>query len=311
MIDVMSNDQYPDWLKEVDICVMCIEQKHPNFIKFCFQHHIHYIDISPSYESLSQVMVFDELAKKSQSSAVIGVGISPGLSNLLASQLSNEMDQVEQIDTYLMLGIGEVHGHDGVNWLLNHIQKNYTLMENGLEKQVKPFSDGKRSTFHHSIGKRTAYRFNLADQYILQQTADVTKTSSRFFYDSKLAMIGIVVAKKLGLSYLLRVAVMKRAYRMFLSLSLKLFEKLRIGTDLYTVKVEVSGEKQGKSVQYEASLTGNNNTKITGEVAAVVVDCLQSGKKQAGVYYLEQMMELDEILFLLDERANVTYMNHS
>ncbi|GAK09494.1 saccharopine dehydrogenase [Geomicrobium sp. JCM 19038] len=140
LIDVMSNDQYPDWLKEVDICVMCIEQKHPNFIKFCFQHHIHYIDISPSYESLSQVMVFDELAKKSQSSAVIGVGLSPGLSNLLASQLSNEMHQVEQIDTYLMLGIGEVHGHDGVNWLLYHIQKNYTLMENGLEKQVKPLS---------------------------------------------------------------------------------------------------------------------------------------------------------------------------
>lgn len=91
------------------------------------------------------------------------------------------MDQVEQIDTYLMLGIGEVHGRDGVNWLLNHIQKDYALMENGTEKRVKPFSHGKRSTFHHSIGKRTAYRFNLADQHILQQTVDVTKTSSRFF----------------------------------------------------------------------------------------------------------------------------------
>ncbi|GAJ98939.1 saccharopine dehydrogenase NADP-binding domain-containing protein [Geomicrobium sp. JCM 19055] len=64
LIDVMNTGDYPDWLKDVDLCVMCIEQKHPNFIKFCFQHHIDYIDISPSYESLSQVMVLDELAKK-------------------------------------------------------------------------------------------------------------------------------------------------------------------------------------------------------------------------------------------------------
>ncbi|WP_265181940.1 hypothetical protein [Geomicrobium sp. JCM 19055] len=126
-----------------------------------------------------------------------------------------------------------------------------------------------------------------------------------------MATIGIVVFKKLGLSYLLRVEVMKRAYRMFLSLSLKLFEKLRIGTDLYTVKTVVSGVKQGKSVQYEASITGNNNTFITGEVAVAVVNYLQSSKQRSGVVYLEEIMELNDVLPLLVERANVIYMDHS
>jgi len=63
--------------------------------------------------------------------------LAPGLSNLMVKNLVNPVNKVSSTDIYLMLGISEKHGNDGVEWLLNNINYNYLICEDGQNKYVK------------------------------------------------------------------------------------------------------------------------------------------------------------------------------
>jgi len=55
----------------------------------------------------------------------------------MVKNLVNPVNKVSSTDIYLMLGISEKHGNDGVEWLLNNINYNYLICEDGQNKYVK------------------------------------------------------------------------------------------------------------------------------------------------------------------------------
>ena len=116
----------------------------------------------------------NEIAKVQGVILLLGVGIAPGLSNILAHELEKSFDNVMKVDSYLMLGIGEKHGLDGIKWLVNNITKKYYIIDNGLKKEVKCFTSPKKITLIGESKKRNFYHFDLADWHIMTQTLSIT-----------------------------------------------------------------------------------------------------------------------------------------
>jgi len=67
----------------------------------------HYLDINDDWEPTLEMLELDQEAKKAGITAVIGMGASPGLSNLIAVKAMNELDKVDELITGWGTG-----GHD-------------------------------------------------------------------------------------------------------------------------------------------------------------------------------------------------------
>ncbi len=67
----------------------------------------HYLDINDDWEPTLEMLELDEEARKAGVTAIIGMGASPGLSNLLAVKAMNELDKVDDLITGWGTG-----GHD-------------------------------------------------------------------------------------------------------------------------------------------------------------------------------------------------------
>ncbi len=293
--DVYDKDAFPKALENTRAVVMCLTPKNNDFAKCCAQSGVHYIDISPSNDVAQTVKRFNQAAIDSRCTCVLGVGIAPGLSNLLVKELAGHADELHDVRISLLLGVGEQHGEDGVKWLLDNINRNYTVKTAGGEESVAPFIKKTKAAFPEPLGKRTAYRFNLADQFIVPQTLGVDSAVSYFCYDSKFATKFVSILKRLGVFSLLR---FKTAYRVMLKsfkLALSLMRGLHMGTDIYGVQIDAHGIKNGGEIPCHIGVKGNNNSLLTAHIAAFVAVKLCAGAQPSGVFYLEELFSLDDI----------------
>ncbi|MDL4842124.1 saccharopine dehydrogenase family protein [Aquibacillus rhizosphaerae] len=306
-IDIYNLDVTHEVFKKTKLVIMCLDQKDTSFVEKCIQNKVDYIDISPSYNILSKIESLNTKALESQTTLILGVGLAPGLSNLLVKKIIPQFDKVIKTDIYLMLGIGEKHGNDGVEWLLNNINNKYSIFENGEIRKVGSFTEGKDVELPKKYGKRKAYRFDLADQYIVSKTLELENVSSRFFYDSAFITNELVILKKLGVFKLLNYKFFKKLFAKIFVGALHIFDWLKIGSNDYLIKAEVFGEISGEEVTIESVLLGSNNTEITGNVASIIGNKLIQNKYSPGVHYTEQLFDLDEILSKLDDEITYNY----
>ncbi len=129
--------------EDVSLIVMCIEQTNTEFVEKCIREGIHYVDISATYEFLSKLELLDNEAKKHNSTAVLSVGLTPGVTNLLAKYLKSKLGDIHRIDSYIMLGLGEAHVEASIRWVLENINKEFSIKQSDGSKLVRSVDIGK------------------------------------------------------------------------------------------------------------------------------------------------------------------------
>ena len=92
-IDVSTTNN-ADVLAGVFLVIVCVNQTDTQFVKQCLLQNINYVDISADYTFLSQVENLDYLARRNNTIVMLSVGISPGLTNMLAAHVIKKMELV-------------------------------------------------------------------------------------------------------------------------------------------------------------------------------------------------------------------------
>ena len=101
-VDVADPDSLASALRKADVVVNTVG---PFFrfgvpmLKACIEQGKHYIDICDDWEPTLEMLALDETAKRAGVTAVIGMGVSPGVSNLLAVVAARNLDEVYEIYT--------------------------------------------------------------------------------------------------------------------------------------------------------------------------------------------------------------------
>ena len=284
-LDISRMDEVGSSLDDnVALVVMCVENQDTQFVEQCINRGIHYVDISATYELLSQIEPLDSKAQKHGSTVILSVGLAPGLTNLLASHCTSVLDEVLHVDIFLLLGMGEVHGESSNQWVLDNLNSEYSVRQSGVEKRVQTFGEFKQTVFPGGAGKRSAFRFNFSDQHTVVRTLGVDSASTWACFDSAFFTWFFYFEKKLGLFNLLRFETMKRMY-------LKLLGSIHIGSDLFIAQVVANGTVDGKSTSYTCSVSGHGEGRMTGLVAAKVAEHLYTSTAPAGVLHIEQLFD--------------------
>lgn len=273
---------HPEAMSRVRTVVMCLDQENTAFARQCLAHGIHYMDVTAEAGFMAAMEELHEEAAAAGATAVLSVGLVPGMSNLLAADAVAGMDQVDSVDIALMLGMGEAHGRAAIEWTVENMAQDFWTGAGTQRRQVSSFTSGKTFDFGEGIGRKTAYRFNFSDQHTLPGTLGVSPVVTRLCFDSAFVTGLLFVMKKAGVLKLLRFKSMAR-------LAAGLFARMRLGTEAYALKVEASGSKLGIPQKAEGFFHGSIESDMTARVAAAVAAELYRGEQPSGVYHIEQL----------------------
>lgn len=108
-VDATSPQEIKDVIKGSDVVVNCCGPFYklgPIVLKAVIESKIDYVDVCDDFDATRLLLDMDKKAKKAGITAVIGLGSSPGIANLLVKLCADQMlDEVESIDIY--------HAHGG------------------------------------------------------------------------------------------------------------------------------------------------------------------------------------------------------
>lgn len=276
-------------LDETRLVILCLDQQQPGLVEQCFQTGTHYLDISANTDFLAAVSQRHEQAIAGNATAIISVGLAPGITNLLVREAVQQLDQVHKVNIGILLGLGDEHGKAALDWTLEQLNTRFTLLEAGKYRQVQGFSEPAKTDFGGRLGSRTAYRFNFADQHLLARTLNLPSVSTRLCLDSRLVTWLLATARKAGVLSLLKYRPIHRAV-------VDLFGRIRMGKPRFAVKIDAWGTRKGEPQRLEYCLEGREEAAMTAELAAWAAAQLyrQADALPRGVHSIEQLFTLQQ-----------------
>jgi len=304
-IDIYDSESFHERLQEITLVIMCLSPHNNDLALFCIENKISYIDISPSNKIPSEIKLFEDKAITNETVCVLGVGLAPGLSNLMVKKVKPYFDEIKTVDLFLLLGLGEKHGIDGIKWLLDNINKEFSLKHIDRIEVVKTFKKKKKTKFPKNLKNKTAYSFDLADQHTIPKTLGLNNVSSYFCYDSAFVTKEVALLKNIGLFKLLRFDFIYNLFVRIFNIILLIINKLKLSSDIYSIKVDIEGIKDNKKLKHQSSIIGFNNSSVTGKIAAIVATHIIKGNVKHGIYYLEEVLDFD--IFYEQLRKDIEY----
>jgi short subunit dehydrogenase-like uncharacterized protein len=290
-VDIFAADAR-DALDGVALALVCLDQTDTRFVEQCLSRGIHYVDISADYDFLSRVEKLDQLAKQKGVTAMLSVGVAPGLTNMLAACAREKMETVDRIDILLEFGLGDHHGAVAVEWLFDNLDAAYEVQERGRRKSVRSFGESINIRLPRQRAERSAYRFNFPDQHVIGRTLDIPTVSTWIRFDDRVSTWLFAKSAQAGLGRLLR----RRWWR---RMAVWLFMNVHMGSDICGVAARATGRSKDGAETLTLGLVGRNEALMTAIVAAETVRQLLSGSPAAGVLHSEQAITLGPVVSAL------------
>ncbi|MEV5027624.1 saccharopine dehydrogenase family protein [Paenibacillus sp. LPE1-1-1.1] len=273
-------------LERVKLVIMCLDQTAADFAEACLKAGADYVDVSANgrfFEAMEQVK---QRKEEVDGTALLSVGLAPGLTNLLVLKAMQALEEVTRADIGIMLGLGDTHGKAAIEWTVNSLGATFDITEEGRTRKADSFTEGVKTDFGDGWGTRTAYRFPFSDQQTLPKTLGMPTISTRLCFDSRIATVLIAWLRKAGFVRFMSFSPIKK-------LMIHSLGKLRFGSEGFAVKVTGYGKLAGAAAMAEFGLQGEKEADITAAVAAAAAKLMYENKLPKGIFHIEQLFELD------------------
>lgn len=282
-LDVNTSETVEAVLGDAGLVVNCIDQAEPHLLRAVIRRGLAYADITARIAFWRAALALDGEARKSGARILLGAGLLPGISNVLARAGAERVGAVERVDTAVLLSMGDSFGAAALDYMLTTASVPFVVMEDGRERVVGNFTDGRRVEFPPPMGQRTVYRFALREQCFYPRTLGARSAATRLALDPPWVTALCAGLMRLGLAPALRQAGFRHAV-------VRLFDVLRGAyrrQDTYALTVEGQGT-QGKAC---LGLVGESESNATALSAALMARALYEGDVgQPGVWLPEQVI---------------------
>ncbi|MGW6916936.1 saccharopine dehydrogenase family protein [Kitasatospora sp. NPDC054939] len=265
-----------DELGDIAAVVLCVEPADTGLARLCLERGIHLVDIGADRRLLAGVEDLAPVAAGTGATALLSVGVAPGLTNLLAHRAHREVGGAERLDITVLLGSGERHGTDAVRWTVAGLGE-----PTGGARPLRTALPG--------YGARTAHPFPFSDQHTLRRTLGVPHATTRLCLDSRPLTGALFALRRTGLLRTDRRPALRR-------LLTGAFGRVHLGGDGFAVRVDAHrGERHSAY-----AVTGHRQSRVTGLVAAYAARELLTAGLPAGVHHLEQLPAFADLPERLD-----------
>lgn len=261
-VDLTDPSTYDAVLDGAGVVLMCADLPDAALVARCLACGIHYVDLTGERRLMKQIM-----ALKGDATAVISVGLMPGLSNLLAKHAVEKVPGAKAVETALLLGMGEEHGTASLYWTFGHLSDT---------------RGHRKFDFGAPYGRRMALRYAFPDQYTLPHTLGIESASSWMCMDS------VGMTRLMGLLRQLYIAPIFKNGAVMRSFA-RMADQPQGGSEGVVLTSRIKGA-------YQAWIRGAGETRVTARMGAEVAARVAMGDLPRGVYHSEQVFRLEEFL---------------
>lgn len=283
-VDVDSASSTDAALEGVALVVNCADQREPHLARAAIRRGCAYTDTTSAHALWQQLRDLAPEAARTGARVVLGAGLMPGVSSVMARAGASALGGAEIVEGTLLLSLGDQFGPASLEYLLLESAQPFSIIERTQSRLVWSFTEPHSVAFPRPVGTRVAYRIPFSDQHFHPRTLGAETAASRLVLDP--AWVATLVARlvRLGVAPLLRPAVVRRALVRVLLAT----RALHRGHDRFALLVTVT--KGSAAVRF--FLTGHNQAAGTAASAAAtaqalwdrVVDC-------PGIWVPEQVLE--------------------
>jgi saccharopine dehydrogenase (NAD+, L-lysine-forming) len=253
---------------------------------------INYVDICDDVDVTFEVLDMDGKAKKAGITAVIGMGGSPGSTNLLAKYISDTyLDETSSIDIFHTHGGESIEGAGVIGHRFHSMSIDIPMYLDGELKYVKFFEDdgiALRQDFEFPVvGTVPLYPYPHPEQVTLPKYIDVAQVTNKgsvlpieyYRFIAELCRLGLgdkeplyvngqtIVPRDFAIAYVIR----ERE---------RILKETDFGEQRGAMSIIVTGKKDGEPQEYRAHIAsrGRAMREATGLPAAMGVILMQQGK---------------------------------
>lgn len=206
--------------------------------------------------------------------AILSVGLAPGLTNLLASEVARGL-KVERIDIGVLLGLGDHHGPAAIDWT--------------LERLGSCDGDKIRDMRFRRVSSSPALPFDFADQHVLARRHGWPTTTHLAFDSPLITRSSLRLAARMARSAIGR-RIMRWSTR-----------ALRWGSDRTALVALATGAGTTSRMVVHAKGEADVTTIMAAEVATVSL-----ASRRPGVWHIEELFRLSDLEDAL-RAAHVTF----
>jgi saccharopine dehydrogenase (NAD+, L-lysine-forming) len=309
-IDALDPSSIKDNIKDCDVILNTTGPFYkfvPIILNAVIESGINYVDICDDFDVTLKILGWDQRAKDNNVSALIGMGSSPGVTNVLARFCADELlDSIESIDIYHAHGGEPEEGPGVVAHRFHSMLLEIPMYLDGELKYVKYFEeDGialqEEVEFYKLKGKHRVYPYPHPEQvtvpkYIggVKRVTNKGTVLPKEYYDltREIVRLGMVEEKPINVPDMNRNSVQVKPYDFAIAYVInqrgKILEKVNFGEQRGCVKVVIKGLKKKKEQTFVfqmASEGGQAMGEGTGIPAAFGAILMNQGKiKQKGVF---------------------------
>ncbi|MBW8465611.1 saccharopine dehydrogenase NADP-binding domain-containing protein [Acidovorax sp.] len=270
----------------VDVLVNCVEEASARFAAQCLAAGVHYVDISATASVLHDIRRLWGSAGEVRSSAILSVGVAPGLTNLLTRWAVDRLGPLRHVDISVVLGAGEVHGQAAIRWTLENLGRDFAVQTRAGRKVMRAFSESRIGRFGALYGRRRTYRFDFSDQHTVPQTLAVGSAATWLCFDSRLVTQAFACMARLGPTRLLRVDGLTKALAWAA-------DHFPLGSTRFLVQADAVNHADQRA---SYAVYGDGEAFSTALVAAYVTARLLTRSIPPGVHHIEEVIGLEEVL---------------
>jgi len=295
-LDVNAKRFSSELFENVQTVIMCLDITNTLFVEECFKNKANYIDITATHEIIHKIQKLSWLAEENEVTSVLSVGLAPGMTNLMTKNTLKHFDNIFRTDIFIMIGAGEKHGKEAINWTLENMNKSFEIYEEGKKTIVKSFRENKVSDYPEGSGNRKFYRFSFSDQIVISDTMNIPSVSTWMCLDSKFLTTTLAWFK-----LIYKFQIIKRIFSF-------MFLKVSFGSDIFILKVVTNGKKDGEIIEHSNYFKGNREGEMTAMIVSAVVNLLNQSKNKHGVFHIDQLFSIYQILEFLSSKTDFRYV---
>jgi saccharopine dehydrogenase (NAD+, L-lysine forming) len=205
-VDIVDPSAIATALEGVAIVISCIDQPGRLLLKAAIAGGLGYTDITPHLTELGRDAAYREIQTSARSSGaklMLGSGIVPGISNVMARALADSLGGADEIETALLLGAHDVSGPASFDYFLQELAMPFRVYIDGKDHPARAFMAPRLVEFPVPIGRRRSYLFPFSDQVLYPQTMGVRTAVTRLAIEPEWLARLVEIASASGIARLL------------------------------------------------------------------------------------------------------------
>jgi len=161
-IDVNDADRLRKLLRGADVTLNAVEYIfNLPVLKACIQEKVHYADLGGLFHMTRKLMDMNDAVEAAGITAIVGMGGTPGVTNILARAAVDQLDRVESIK--VQLGCSDATPSTAplvapysIRTILDEFTKEPQVFQDGTWYPQQPLTGQEEMTFPSPVGRATA-----------------------------------------------------------------------------------------------------------------------------------------------------------